>query len=112
MIGREDEVREYRDRVRRYDYIIFAAFFLLIARLFYLQVLKGDDLRKYSEANRLKKERRFSTRGMIFDRNGKVIVDNRGSFDVVLFSQYYPFTKELNARLARALGLADEELER
>src|ERR1700733_9602773 len=112
MIGREDEVRGYRERVKAFYFVILFAFSIILSRLFYLQILKGDELRKFSENNRLKKEKLYASRGIIYDRNGKVIVDNRASFDVVLLSQYYSFNKETNRRLAKALGLTDEELDR
>ncbi len=112
MIGREDEVREYRERVKAFYYIFFFALCLIGTRLFYLQILKGEDLRKYSDGNRLKKERLFASRGIIYDRNGKVIVDNRASFDVVLLSQYYSFTPEANEKLAKALEISVEDFEK
>ncbi|MBY0369279.1 penicillin-binding protein 2, partial [bacterium] len=112
MIGREDEVRQYRDRVI-FFYAIVAGFLLLIAtRLFFLQILQGEELRRFSESNRLKKERLLPTRGVIYDRDGKVIVDNRAAFDVILLAQYYPFDEETDARLAKALGITPAELEK
>ncbi len=112
MIGREDEVRGYRERARFFYAAVFLSMTLLVARLFFLQVLKGDELRKFSEANRLKKDRIFPTRGVIFDRDGKVIVDNRAAFDVVMLSQYYHFNEDTNTRLSHALQMPVEELER
>ena len=112
MIGREDEVRGYRDRIKLFQGIVVVMFVMLGARLVFLQVLKGDDLRKYSEENRLKKDKVFPPRGIIFDRNGKVIVDSRAAFDVVLLSQYYPFSEEMNERLAKALQMPLTELQR
>ena len=112
MIGREDEVREYRERVKIFSVVVVLAVGVIVTRLCYLQVMRGDELRKFSEANRLKKERLQPTRGIIFDRNGKVIVDNRAAFDVVLLSQYYTFKKKMDVRLAAALGVSIEELER
>lgn len=112
MIGREDEVREYRDRATRFNWAVLAALFLLLTRLFFLQILKGEELRRFSEANRLKKEKLFPTRGILYDRNGKVIVDNRAAFDVVMLAQYYKFTPEMNAKLAKALGIPQTQLEK
>lgn len=112
MIGREDEVREYRDRAARFNWIVLGALLLLASRLFFLQIVKGEELRRFSEANRLKKEKLFPTRGILYDRNGKVIVDNRAAFDVVMLAQYYKFTPEMNAKLAKALGIPLADLER
>lgn len=112
MIGREDEVRQFRDRVILFYGAVAFFLFLIVLRLFYLQIIQGEELRRFSESNRLKKERLLPTRGVISDRNGKVIVDNRAAFDVILLSQYYPFDEETDARLAKALGVSPAELER
>ncbi len=112
MIGREDEIREYRRRANLFTVFVFLACSALGARLFFLQVLNGEELRKFSEANRLKKERLYSTRGIFYDRHGKIIVDNRASFDVVMLTQYYDFAPETNLRLAEALKMPLPELEK
>jgi penicillin-binding protein 2 len=112
LIGRENEIRNYRDRVGLFTVLMIAAMSVLISRLFFLQILNGEDLRRFSESNRLKKERLAPTRGVIYDRQGRVIVDNRAAFDVILLSQYYPFTPEVDARLAKALQMPPEELEK
>ncbi len=112
MIGREDEVRQYRDRVVLFYAAIAICFSLIVARLFYLQILSGEELRRFSESNRLKKERLLPTRGVIYDRSGKVIVDNRAAFDVILLAQYYPFDEATDVRLAKALGVSRAELEK
>lgn len=112
MIGRENEARGYRDRVGMFTLLAGAAMAVLVIRLFFLQVISGDDLRRFSESNRLKKERLSPTRGTLYDRDGKVVVDNRAAFDVILLSQYYPFTPEIDARLAKAIQMPKEELEK
>lgn len=112
MIGREDGLRIYRTRVKVFQGLMFLLLSLVAVRLVFLQLIKGDELRRFSEANRLKKERLFPNRGVLFDRLGRVIVDNHAAFDVVLLSQYYSFKREVNQRLARALGMTLGELEK
>lgn len=112
MIGREDEVRPYRNRVKYFYAVTLIFFGVIVARLVFLQILNGAELRRFSDNNRLKKEKLFASRGIIYDRNGQVIVDNRASFDVVLLSQYYNFTNANNKRLAKALNMPVEELEK
>ena len=112
MIGREDEVKEYRTRVWIFQIPILLGFLILIGRLFFLQIIRGEELRSFSEANRLKKEKVLAARGRIYDRNGKVIIDNRAAFDVVLVSQYYSFEDADNRRLASALKLDPQEFSR
>ncbi|NBT57837.1 penicillin-binding protein 2 [bacterium] len=112
MIGREDEVKQYRTRIWIFQVPIILGFLILGGRLFYLQVLRGDELRSFSEANRLKKEKVVAARGRIYDRNGKVIIDNRAAFDAVLVSQYYSFEEKENRRLASALRISPPEFEK
>lgn len=111
MIGRENEVKAYRSLARNLSYLVLAGFSILLVRLYYLQGFSGEQLRRYSEANRLKQETIFPRRGIIYDREGRVIVDNRASFDVVVIGQYYPFTEEVNRRLAKILEMKISDLE-
>jgi penicillin-binding protein 2 len=112
MIGREDEVREFRQRVWGFQALLIICWSILVVRLTYLQIIKGEALRKFSEANRLKNEKLLPTRGIIFDRNGKVIVDNRAAFDVVVLSQYFKNTPDNVSRLGRALNYSKEEMDK
>lgn len=59
-------------------------FLLLLARLWDLQILHGDELRTLSENNRIRLHRVQATRGTVLDRFGRVLVDSRPSFDAVL----------------------------
>ena len=60
------------------------SFLLLLARLWNLQILHGDDLRTLSENNRIRLHRVQATRGTVVDRYGRVLIDSRPSFDAVL----------------------------
>lgn len=112
MIGRDTELRQYQDRLGNVYWVMGIALLALLSRLFFLQILRGPDFRRWSESNRLKKERLASTRGRILDRNGQIIVENRAAFDVILLSQYYPFDPATNIRLAEALGMPIRDLEK
>ena len=55
----------------------FALFAIVFLRLWYLQVLTGDDLRREALDNRVRKVALAAPRGAIVDRNGREIVTNR-----------------------------------
>src|SRR5215470_16508613 len=59
-------------------------FFVLLARLWDLQILHGDQMRTLSENNRIRLHRVQATRGTVLDRYGRVLVDSRPSFEAVL----------------------------
>ncbi|MCO6060018.1 penicillin-binding protein 2 [Pseudomonas sp. MOB-449] len=55
---------------------------VLIARLYYLQVIQYEYHSTLSENNRVHVQPIPPTRGLIFDRNGLIIADNRPSFSL------------------------------
>ena len=56
---------------------------VLVMRLGYLQIIKGSEFKKKSENNSIRFRQIKPLRGLIMDRNGVVLVDNRPSFDVL-----------------------------
>lgn len=63
--------------------IIFIATILLILRLFYLQVI-DDSLKLKSDNNAIKINYDYPERGYIYDRNGKLLVANQPSYDIMV----------------------------
>ena len=58
--------------------------FLLISRLFYVQVINFEENELRSQSNRIRKQVQKASRGTILDRTGEVLVRNRPSFHVAL----------------------------
>ncbi len=56
---------------------------ILAFRLWYMQIIKGDSFRQRSENNSLRLRKIKPLRGLIMDRNRRIVADNRPSFDVV-----------------------------
>ncbi len=77
------EPAEFRQKLNIIIVVILAALTVLLARLWYLQVIKGDDLKQRSENNSIRFRNVMPLRGLIMDRNRHVVVDNRPSFDVL-----------------------------
>ena len=75
--------RRVKDRVRLYSVLFAFGFGVLILRLFYLQVLKGDDFALVSESNRTQTIFLGAPRGDIFDTNGVPLVTNRPSWSLM-----------------------------
>ena len=62
--------------------VIIITSIILIARIFYLQVI-DETLKLKSENNAIKKVFDFPERGYIYDRNGKLLVANQPSYDIL-----------------------------
>ncbi len=90
---------------------IFASICLLIIRLFYLQVVGGEKYLKLSANNCIRLQKIDAPRGLIFDRNGELLVDNRPSFDVsIIPNDAKPIDATL-AKLAAYTHIPESELE-
>ena len=63
--------------------IIIIATILIIARLFYLQVI-DDSLKLKSDNNAIKIKYDYPERGYIYDRNGQLMVANQPSYDIMV----------------------------
>ncbi|HOG12181.1 MAG TPA: penicillin-binding protein 2 [Smithellaceae bacterium] len=74
---------DFRRKLAVVMILVCAALSVLMIRLWYLQIVKGDELKQRSENNAVRFRRIQPLRGLIMDRNGFVIVDNRPSFDVL-----------------------------
>ena len=74
---------ELHARVAVSGVVVLIAFALVGVRLWYLQVDRGDEMRYLSEQNRIRVVSVPAARGVVYDRHGEILVDNRPSFDVV-----------------------------
>lgn len=63
--------------------LVCLALTVLTVRLWHLQIIKGDELKQRSENNAVRFRKIQPLRGLVMDRNGRVIAENRPSFDVL-----------------------------
>ncbi len=89
---------------------VFIAFAILAGRLIYLQVIEGEEYRRLSEINSIRLQEIDAPRGLIFDRNGKMMVDNRPSFNLHIILKDAKPLEETLEKLSRVTGDAIEEL--
>jgi len=76
------EISDFRPRLKWIFAIAAAGFAVLIFRLFDLQALQGEHFLQLSKRNFVRKQEIPATRGVILDRKGRVLVDNRPSYDI------------------------------
>jgi penicillin-binding protein 2 len=88
--------------------LVVAVWMLLLTRLFYLQVVRGDVYRVSAERNSVRTQRVDAPRGVITDRNGEVLVGSRPSFDVLVVPHE---TEDVPTTLSRIAGLTGRDLE-
>src|SRR4030043_1483565 len=97
-----------------YKYLVVfigLAFFLIFIRLWSLQVIKGSELRRLSENNCIRLIENSADRGMLFDRNGRVLAHNRPSFEVYLVPEDAKANPEVLIKVAEMLNITRDEIE-
>ena len=87
-----------------------AAFALLFARLIYLQVIQGEELRRLSENNCIRLQSISPSRGLIYDRKGALLVDNRPAFDLSIVVKDAKPLSETVGKLANYIQVPADEL--
>jgi penicillin-binding protein 2 len=90
---------------------ILLAFAVLVASFWNLQVLRGRHFREEAERNRTRPVVLTAPRGPILDRFGRILVENRPSFNVILASeQSENLDDKTVARLAKILGVGEASI--
>lgn len=84
---------------------VSVALTLIVMRMWYLQVLKGDELRQRSENNSVRLRKIKSMRGLILDTRRQVLVANQPSFDLVFIPNR---TRDMNKTIAKIKALYDD----
>ena len=88
MFGDDELIKLHRDRGAQVANIIILCFLIILVRLWYLQIYRGELYHKFSIENRLRKEVIRAPRGLMYSRNGHLLVDNIPRFDAVLTRQF------------------------
>ncbi|MGH7388467.1 MAG: penicillin-binding protein 2 [Candidatus Rokuibacteriota bacterium] len=93
-------------RVMAVAAVAFGALVVVVAQLWYLQVLEGGHFRDASDKNRIRVRPIAAPRGILFDRNGVPLVDNRPAFTLSLIPRELPReADERDAVLGRVAAL-------
>ncbi|MBI3756278.1 MAG: penicillin-binding protein 2 [Deltaproteobacteria bacterium] len=92
--------------------IAISIFFLLIVRLWFLQIFEGNKFKELSENNRVRLVRETAPRGLIMDRTGKVMVENRPAFHLAIIPEdVKDWTKIKKVIPAIVNNISEEDIE-
>jgi len=105
------EVRNTEKRLFVLFAIILLCTFILVGRLWFLQLARGEHYARLADGNRMRQLRLLPPRGEIADRNGQVLVRSKPAFTVsVVPGGYLQEDEESLCLLCEVLGLTPEEL--
>lgn len=110
MFSENEIVKGHRPRAVLLGKIIVFSFGIIVLRLWYLQIFKGEEFYRYSLENRLRRENLKSPRGIIFDRNNSTLVYNVPRFDATIIPQYLKNKHETLNKLSKILDIDSEKI--
>jgi len=91
--------------------VIAIGFAILFTRLWFMQIVSGNEYQKKAEGNRIREISIEAPRGRILDRNGKVLVKNRDALTIsVVPAELKDQKKEVIGRLSKLLGMGEKEI--
>ena len=102
------EARIYSARTIAAIAVVLSLLLVILGRYYSLQITDYEAYRTQSESNRVKLQPLPPKRGLIFDRNGKVLAENLPAYQLELIPEQVSDIDDTLGRLA-ALGLIPGE---
>jgi len=121
IVGKQAGGRDFTLRFVLLTVLTSTALLVLIGRLYHLQIQRGDEYKEKGIENFVKETRQPADRGMILDNRGRILVDNRPSYNVTLTPAFCQppappkgyCVNEILPKLFNYLGIDDaEEMQR
>lgn len=106
-----EENRVFLSRVVAVFVFIILLTLGLIIRLTYLQVVGHEHYATLAKDNRIKVGPLPPTRGIIYDRRGKILAENNPSYSLELIPEQVKDIDETLSRLQQLLDISDEQIE-
>lgn len=106
------EIRVFQQRALVSSIIVVALVVVLLIRLLYLQLYQHGHFKTLSESNSVRLVAIAPNRGLIYDRNGVVMAENRPSYRLVLVPEQVPDMAATLAELGKLVALDEDTLNR
>lgn len=108
--GAVEDRRRLHTRIIALRILISAAFGLLLAGFWFFQVFQHAKFREMAENNHQRTLPLRAPRGVMFDRNGEVLVENRASFNISIMREHSHDLARTVRLLAQVTGADEAEM--
>jgi penicillin-binding protein 2 len=105
-----EDLRVVQTRIGVVQYVVVSLLALLMAAFWYIQVLRGHYYRSLADSNRIRDVPIAAPRGPLLDRRGKILVENRASFNIVLTPEHSSNLDDTIVRLGRVLRVGEAQI--
>ncbi|HIE08901.1 MAG TPA: penicillin-binding protein 2, partial [Armatimonadetes bacterium] len=99
-------------RVGAFAFLTFLLLFVLLGRLWNLQIVRGEEFYARSRATYVREVRMEAPRGNILDRKGRALATSRTAFNIIIVPGKDSLVPMLSPKLAKLLGVPEEEIRR
>jgi len=106
----KDDTTQENRKYKWCKWLLIFTVIILIIRLWDLQIMKGSDMRKLSEQNRIRIKKVVAPRGMIYDRTGRVMADTRPSFNMYITPEDIKDFNQTVDGLAKLINIDREDI--
>lgn len=106
------ESRIYSARTVTAILVVLGLLGIILARYYSLQVTEYEIYRTASDSNRVKLQPLPPKRGLIYDRNGVLLADNRPSFSLSVIKERVPDLEVTLQELQQLVPISDSHLEK
>jgi penicillin-binding protein 2 len=106
---KDDTTKENR-KYKWCKWLLIFTIIILIIRLWDIQIMKGSDMRKLSEQNRIRIKKVVAPRGMIYDRAGRIMADTRPSFNMYITPEDIKDFNQTVDGLAKLINIDREDI--
>jgi len=103
---------DVKQRISHLLIFIVICFVILIINLWYLQMIKGDELSQKARENCIRSLVEDAPRGRIYDCKGKLLVANRPTVVVSIIPGEVENLKELSKKLSAIIDISPEVIEK
>lgn len=107
---KDQALKGFEFRFRFFSILIFGVFALLLLRLWFLQIIRGNETLALSRINQSREIKIPAERGVFYDRNGKVMAYSRISHVISVVPEDVKKNPRVISFLSRVLQISQSEL--
>ncbi len=110
--SQNEEIEIKSHKLSFYLLIIITGFLfsLIFIRLVYLQIYEGEDLRRYSDSNRFRKQFLNAPRGLVLDRNNKILIGNKNIMQLKFNLNHTSDNEEILKKISPIINIPIEKI--
>src|SRR5688572_27020621 len=105
-----EDKRRLATRVIAIQVFVLAIFLSLVGSFWFMQIAQHAKFKEMAENNHQRTLPLRAPRGIIFDRHGRVVVENRNSFNISILREHTKNLERTISLLAQLTGVSVEEM--